>query len=138
VGDWYWIGLAAGLGTAAGLLLSSLAGWGRVGTVAALVLGAGAGLGIGLAIGEWDEAAAGAIGGVLGSLGAGQVVSGAFRRGATRGGAAVWVAAGALLAAAFALIPGVGYLEAAAAPLLGARLRRRAPAKFAGLRTLAR
>ena len=138
MGNWYWIGLGAGLGTAAGLLLSSLAGWGRAGAVAALVLAAGAGLGLGLAIGEWDEAAAGAIGGVLGSVGAVQVVSGAFRRGATRGGTAIWVAGGALLVAALAAIPGIGYLEAAVAPLLGARLRKSTPKKYAGLRTLAR
>ena len=66
------------------------------------------------------------------------MVDGTLRRGGTRGGTAVWLAIGAVLTAALALVPGVGYVEAAAAPILGARLRKRAPKKYAGLRSLAR
>ena len=44
----------------------------------------------------------------------------------------------ALVGAALAFVPIVGYLEAAAVLALGARLRRRAPETHAGLRTLAR
>ena len=44
----------------------------------------------------------------------------------------------AIRAAGFAFVPVVGYLEAIAVPLLGLRLRRRAPDKHAGLRSLAK
>ena len=45
---------------------------------------------------------------------------------------------GALVGAGLAFVPVVGYLEALAVPLFGLRLRRSAPDKHAGLRTLAR
>ncbi|MBA2614194.1 MAG: hypothetical protein H0U90_00195 [Actinobacteria bacterium] len=48
------------------------------------------------------------------------------------------VLAAALALALLALVPVVGYLEALAAPLLGERLRRRASGRFAGLRILAK
>jgi hypothetical protein len=35
-------------------------------------------------------------------------------------------------------VPALGYLEAVALPALAARLRRRSPERYAGLRTLAR
>jgi len=136
--NWYWIGLLAGLGAALGVLFAGLFGSTRAGMAAAAVTGAGAGLLAGLGIGEWDEAAAGGIGGVLGAGGAAQVVQGTLRRGGTRGGTAIWVAIGALVVGVLALIPGVGYLEAVAAPILGARLRTRAPKRYAGLRSLAK
>lgn len=44
----------------------------------------------------------------------------------------------ALVGAALAFVPVVGYLEAVGVPILGARLRRRSPDTHAGLRTLAR
>jgi hypothetical protein len=65
-------------------------------------------------------------------------VSGALRRGGTRGGTAALVAAGAILVAVLALVPVLGYLEALALPALAARLRKRAPERYAGLRTLAK
>jgi hypothetical protein len=138
MGDWYWIGLLAGLGTAFGILFAGFLGGTRAGAVAAAVLGAGAGLLAGLAIGEWDEAIGGAIGGVLGAAGATQVIGGALRRGGTRVGTAILVAAAAVVVGVLALIPIVGYLEAVAAPLVGARLRRRTPERYAGLRSLAK
>lgn len=48
------------------------------------------------------------------------------------------VLAAALALALIALVPVAGYLEALMAPLLGERLRRRASDRFAGLRTLAK
>ena len=51
---------------------------------------------------------------------------------------ALWIALVAVLIGALALIPVVGYLEAAALPVIGARLRTRAPKKYAGLRSLAK
>jgi len=138
MGDWYWIGLLAGLGTGLGILSVALLGWMRAGIVAALAAAAAAGLGAGLAIGEWDEAASGAVGGMLGAAGTIPMARGALKAGGTAAGTALLLGGAALVAGALALIPAVGYLEAVAAPLLGARLRRRAPKRFAGLRTLAR
>jgi hypothetical protein len=100
-------------------------------------------VGIGLAVdgshpGGWGDVVAGVLGGLAGALGAAQVVRGALRRGGTRGGTATLVAGAALLVAALALVPVLGYLEAVALPVLAARLRRRAPERYAGLRTLAK
>lgn len=134
MGGWYWIGVCAGLGAAAGVLAAGIAGRALV----AVALAAAAGIGIGFAVHGWADAAAGAVGGLLGALGAATVVRGALGRGGTRGGTAVLVAVTALLVAGLALVPAVGYLEALALPALAARLRRRSPERYAGLRTLAR
>jgi hypothetical protein len=93
---------------------------------------------IGLLVDSWPEAIGGAVGGVAGAVGAVPVVSGALRRGGTRGGLALLVGGCAVAAAALAFVPIVGYLEAIAAPALGLRLRSREPERHAGLRTLAR
>jgi hypothetical protein len=143
MGSWYWIGLCAGLGTGAGVLLAGLAGAARAALIAAGVLALAAGAGIGLAIdgwqpGGWGDIVAGVVGGLAGAFGAAQMVRGALRRGGTRGGTAALVAGAALIVAAVALVPALGYLEALALPVLAARLRRRAPERYAGLRTLAK
>jgi hypothetical protein len=44
----------------------------------------------------------------------------------------------ALVVAALAFVPVVGYIELVAVPALGMRLRRRAGKRYGGLRTLAR
>ena len=143
MGAWYWIGVCAGLGAAAGVLLAGLAGAARAALIAATVLALAGGAGIGLAIdgrwpGGWGDVVAGVLGGLTGAFGAAQVVGGALRRGGTRGGLAVLVAGVALLVAAVALVPALGYAEALALPALAARLRKRAPERYAGLRTLAK
>jgi hypothetical protein len=138
VGGWYWIGVAAGLGAAAGLVLAALLAPVRLGVPAAIVLGAAAGVAIGLALGDWPEAVGGAAGGVLGAFGAAQVVLGALARGGTRFGTAVLVVAAALVVAALSFVPIAGYLVAAALPLLAVQLRRRTADRHAGLRVLAR
>jgi hypothetical protein len=138
MGDWYWIGMLAGLGAGIGVLFAGALAATRAGVVAAVAVAVGAGLLVGLVIGEWDEAIGGGIGGLLGAAGAAQVVQGTLRRGGTRSGTALWIGLGGLLVGALALIPGVGYLEAAALPLIGARLRTRAPKRYAGLRSLAK
>ncbi|HEY4413638.1 MAG TPA: hypothetical protein VGN06_11620, partial [Gaiellaceae bacterium] len=79
-----------------------------------------------------------ALGGLAGAFGAAQIARGALRRGGTRGGTATLVALGALAVAGLAWVPVLGYLEALALPVLAARLRRRAPERYAGLRTLAK
>ena len=109
-----------------------------VGRVAAIVLAGAAGAAVGYAIDDWTELLAGGIGGILGAAASVVIVSGAFRRGGTRTGVALIVAALAAGLAALALIPGAGYLEAVALPLLAVRLRRTQADRYAGLRSLAR
>jgi hypothetical protein len=134
MGAWYTIGILAGLGAAFGILAAGIVPRLVVAAIGAVVAGAV----LGYFVFGWPEAIAGAVGGVLGSLGATPVVSGALRRGGTRGGIALLVGLAALVAAALAFVPVVGYLEAVALPALGRRLRRREPERHAGLRTLAR
>jgi hypothetical protein len=105
----------------------------RKATVIALVIAAG---GIGAAIGYGVESWK--AGGFVAALAAAQVVAGALRRGATRGGTASLVIGAGLLLAGLALVPGLGYLEAVALPALALRLRRMQPERYAGLRTLAK
>ena len=119
MGSWYWIGVCAGLGVAIGVLLTGLLGATRALLAAALVLAGGAG-------------------GVLGSLGAAQLVAGTLRRGGTRFGTAIFMGVAAVVLAALTWIPIVGYVEAAVVPALAARLRGRMPERYAGLRSLAR
>jgi len=136
--EWYRIGLAAGLGVGFGLLFTGALAATRSGAAAAVVLAAGAGFAAGLVIDNWQEEMGGAAGGLLGAAGALELVRGTLRRGGTRGGTATLVGLTGLAAAALAFIPGVGFLEALAAPALGARLRRRQGTRHAGLRILAR
>jgi hypothetical protein len=134
MGDWYTVGLAAGLGVAIGILAAGVFPRRYVAPVLAAVVG----LGIGLLVENWQEALAGFVGGLLGGLGATPVVRGALRRGGTRGGVAALVGGAAAVAAGLAFVPIVGYVTAVALPLLGARTRSREPDRHAGLRTLAR
>jgi hypothetical protein len=138
VGDWYWIGVCAGLGVGIGVLVTALLGAMRTALVLALASAGGIGLLVGLGLGEWDEAIGGAAGGVLGTLGGAQVVAGTLRRGGTRFGTAAFGGVGAIVLAALAWIPAVGYLEAAIVPAVAGRLRRRVPERYAGLRSLAK
>lgn len=138
MGSWYWIGVCTGLGVAVGVLLAGLFAGTRFALTAALVLSAGAGVAIGYGLGQWDEAIGGGVGGALGALGAAQLVMGTLRRGGARFGTAIFVALAALVLAALAWIPIVGYLEAVLVPAFAARLRGRAPERYAGLRSLAR
>jgi hypothetical protein len=134
MGDWYTIGILVGLGAslgvaAAGTLRRAIPAL----VVAAVIAGA-----IGFAFWGWPQAVGGVVGAVCGSLGSAPIVAGALRRGGTRGGTAAILGLAGLVGAALAFVPVLGYLEALAVPVLGARLRRRAPDKHAGLRTLAR
>jgi len=143
VGSWYWIGVSAGLGTAAGVLVAGALGGVRHVIAAGAVIAIVAGGALGFAIDEWQpggwiDVAVAAVAGLLGLLGAAHVVGGALRRGGTRGGTGALVTGGSLVLAGIAFIPVVGYLEAVAMPALAARLRRTRPETYAGLRTLAR
>jgi hypothetical protein len=138
MGDWYTIGLALGIGTALGALFAGLLASTPLGRAAAVVLAGAGGALVGILIEDWTELVGGAVGGLVGAAAAVVVVSGAFRRGGTRAGLALIVAAVAAGLAGLAFVPGAGYLEAVALPLLATRLRRTQAERYAGLRSLAR
>jgi hypothetical protein len=138
VGAWYTIGLFAGIGAALGVLIAGLLASTRLGLAAALVLAAAAAVALGFGFETWKEALAGGLGAACGSLGTGRLVGGALQRGGTRAGTALLIAGAAILLAALAFVPALGYLEAVALPALGARLRARAGGRYAGLRILAK
>jgi hypothetical protein len=134
MGDWYTVGILVGIGSALGLaavaFVRSLLPGAAIALVAAIL--------VGIAFGQWDEAVGGAVGSLCGAFGSAPLVGGALRRGGTRGGTAVLLGLAALAGAALAFVPVLGYLEAVAVPALGVRLRRRAPERHAGLRSLAK
>src|SRR5436305_7878584 len=98
MGEWYWWGLAAGLGTGIGLLVAGLLGWNRVAAVVGVVLAAALGLRVGLLVGEWDEAAACAAGSALGAVGAAPFSLRSLEAVGTRGGTALLLCTAALAA----------------------------------------
>src|SRR5437764_1187649 len=66
------------------------------------------------------------------------LAAGTLRRGGTTAGTGILVGLIGLGVAALALVPFLGYLEAAALPVVARRARRLEPERYAGLRTLAR
>jgi hypothetical protein len=138
MGDWYTIGLALGLGIALGTLFAGLLSATPLGRGAAVVLAGVAGALVGLFVDDWTEFVAGGAGGLVGAAGAAIIVAGALRRGGTRAGLALIVAAVAAGLAGLAFVPVAGYLEAVALPFLAVRLRRTQAERYAGLRTLAK
>jgi hypothetical protein len=132
MGDWWTIGILVGIGAALGIAAAAAL---RRALLAGVVAAAVA-VGIGLAFGQLDEALGGLAGGALGALGATPLVAGTLRRGGTRAGTAVILGGAALVVAALAFVPVLGYVEALAVPALGLRLRRRTPDTHAGLRSL--
>ena len=137
MGDWYSIGVFAGLGVALGVAAAGVFG-GRRFAWAAPLLAAVAGVVLGIVFGDAQEAAAGGVGGVLGAVGALELVRGALARGGTALATALLVVGAAVVIAGLAFVPIVGYVELVAVPALGMRLRRRSGKRYAGLRTLAR
>ena len=138
MGDWYTIGLALGLGIALGTLFAGLLSATPLGRGAAVVLAGAAGALVGTFVDDWTELVAGGAGGLLGAVGAAIIVAGALRRGGTRAGLALIVAAVAAGLAGVAFVPVAGYLEVVALPFLAVRLRRTQADRYAGLRTLAK
>jgi hypothetical protein len=137
MGDWYSIGVFAGLGVALGVAAAGVFG-GRRYTWAAPLLAAVVGVALGIVFGDAQEAAAGGVGGVLGAVGALELVRGALGRGGTPLATALLVLGAAAVVAGLAFVPILGYVELVAVPALGMRLRRRSGKRYAGLRTLAR
>lgn len=121
--DWYLVGVAVGLGVAAGVpgtrgdVNRALS----VGIVLAAAIAAGA---IAALATGWAAVAA-LVGVAIGVF--------SFRHLSQAA-----VPAAALALAALALVPVLGYALALAAPILGRRLRRRASGRYAGLRVLAK
>jgi hypothetical protein len=134
MGAWYTIGILVGLGTALGVAAAGVLRHALVSFVVAAVIA----VAIGFAFFHWYEAVGGLVGAACGAIGSAPLVAGALRRGGTRGGTALLLGLVALVGAALAFVPVVGYLEAVAVPVLGVRLRRRAPDTHAGLRSLAK
>jgi hypothetical protein len=134
MGDWYTIGILVGLGASIGVAATGALRR----ALAAVAVAVAVAVAIGLVFGQWDEAVGGAVGAVCGAIGSAPLVRGTLRRGGTPGGTALLLAVAALVGAALAFVPVLGYLEAVAVPALGARLRSRAPERHAGLRSLAR
>jgi hypothetical protein len=124
--DWYLFGVATGLGVAAGIAVVWVTRGAPLRPLA-VVLAAAAATAV-VAIGVL------AVGWALVGGGAGLALAAASAR---RLGVAALPAAG-IVAAVLAAIPLVGFLEALLAPVLGARLGRRADTRHAGLRVLAR
>ena len=117
VGDWYTIGIFVGLGTALGLAATAVFRRALVG----LVVGAVIAVALALAFSGWEQAVGGLVGAACGALGSAPLVAGALRRGGTRGGTSILLGLVALVGAALAFVPVVGYLEAVVVPILGAR-----------------
>jgi hypothetical protein len=138
VGDWYEIGVALGLGLAAGLLLAgALAGW-RYGLVVSVVGALAVGVAAGLLVKGWLGLPGSLLGAVIGAVSASIIARGALRRGATPGATAFLIATASIAVGLLALVPVAGYVLAVLVPALAARRARNEPDRHAGLRTLAK
>jgi hypothetical protein len=138
VGDWYEIGVALGLGLAAGLLLAGiLAGW-RYGLIVSVIGALAIGVAAGLLVKGWLGLPGSLLGAVLGAASASIVARGALRRGATPGGTAFLIGSASIAVGLLALVPVAGYVMAVLVPALAARRARNEPDRHAGLRTLAK
>lgn len=138
VGDWYLIGLLTGVGSGLGVLFTGMLAPLHRGVLIAAVLAVAVAVGIAFGVENWNEAVGGGLGALGGTIGSGAVVTGALRRGGTRIATALIVGLAALVVAALAFVPVLGYLEALALSVLGLRLRGQEGRRYAGLRVLAR
>ena len=121
--DWYFVGVALGLGVTAGIpgLPREQGREFAVGVATVVAVAAGF---IAALVTLWAVLAT-LLGLAIGVF--------SFRRLAAAAIPAATLAAGVL-----ALVPVLGYLEALLSPIVGARLRRRADQRYAGLRILAK
>ena len=105
---------------------------------AVAAVAAASGAGVGYAIGGWHEAVAGGVGGALGARSSHRWSPGPCGAEERVAAPPSWSGLAALVLAALALVPVVGYLEAVGLPALAARARRHGGDRYAGLRSLAR
>jgi hypothetical protein len=124
--DWYLVGLAAGLGMAAGAAVVWALAGGRTRTVAAAAAAAAVSGGVAVAVLATGWAGV--------ALAAGVAVSFVSLRRLSVEALPAALAGSVILA----VVPALGYLLVLAAPLLGQRLGRRAGSRHAGLRILAK
>lgn len=136
--DWYEIGVTVGIGVAVGVAFAGVLAGLRFGFATTLLGALAVGLAAGFLVNGWTGAGGGAVGAVVGSISAAAVVRGAHRRGATLAGTAFLLLGAAVVIGLLALIPAVGYVEAAGIPFIAARRARSGPEKYAGLRSLAK
>ena len=134
----YWLGVAAGLGAALGVLAAGVLAAAPRGRLLAVVIAAVLAAAAGYALGDWLHAVLAGIAAGLAALGAATIADGALRRGGTPAGTALLLAGLAVVFAALAFVPLLGYEEALVPAALATRLRRRAGERYAGLRVLAR
>jgi len=138
MGSWYSVGVVLGLGVGTGVVAAAVLGRTLAGIVLGGVVAAAVGVVFGLIADGTLPPIVGGVGGVIGALGASQIVRGALRRGGTASGVAALVGGAGLLLIALAFVPVLGYVEAVVVPVLGLRVRRRSAERYAGLRTLAK
>jgi hypothetical protein len=123
--DWYWLGVGAGLGVAAGTAAAWIQARGpRLLGGIAFAVAALVGIFVAFFVAAWGPAVWAA---------AATVAWIALRRLNRAAFPAAFLAFTAL-----AFVPIIGYVEAVTTPLVGGRLRRRAGEKHAGLRVLAK
>lgn len=121
--DWYFLGVVLGLGVVDGAAAAGAVRRLAYGVVTLAAFGAGAVVAV-LTLGWWA---------LLALVAAAAVSWLSLRRLSLEA-----LPAALLGAAALALVPLAGYVAAAAAPLVGRRLGRRARSRYAGLRVLAK
>jgi hypothetical protein len=136
---WYWLGVALGIGVALGVTLGAFPAPVRRAALLSAVIAAPGGYALAAVFFLGPVAAlAGAAGGIAGGLFSAELARRTLRRGGTRGATAILLLGAALVAAAVAFVPALGYVETVLAGVLAVRLARGGSDRFAGLRTLAR
>jgi hypothetical protein len=134
----YWLGVAAGLGAALGVLAAGALAAAPRGRLLAVFIAAAVAAAAGYALGDWGHAVLAGVAAAVAALAAGTIADGTLRRGGTPVGTGMLLAGLAVVFAALAFVPLLGYVEALVPAALAARLQRRAGERYAGLRVLAR
>jgi len=139
VGLWYWLGAALGLGVALGVAIGAVLAPYRGAALLSAVLAALGGYALAAVFLLGPVAAlAGAAGGIAGGCCSAELARRTLRRGGTRGATAILLFGAALVVAALAFVPALGYIETVLTGILAWRLGRGGGDRFAGLRSLAR
>ena len=135
---WYEIGVTLGLGIAAGVFVAGILGGLRFGFATSILGAVGIGVVAGWLVKEEIGIAGGIVGGLIGAVCTAIFVRAALASGGSVGATGVIMISAALAIALVSLIPVVGYVFAVVLPVMAYRRWRRLPARYAGLRTLAK